>query len=50
MRSKLIKYQNKLLNILYSKKCNIALCFYGLCRSTNYTIESIYKYISDALK
>jgi len=50
MSDKLIKYQNKLINVLYNKPPNIALCFYGLCRSTNYTIESINKYIFDALK
>lgn len=50
MSTKIIKYQNKLVNTLYAKTPKIALCFYGLCRSTNYTIESINKYIFDALK
>lgn len=45
MSDKLIKYQNKLINVLYTKTPKIAICFYGLCRSTNYTIESINKYI-----
>jgi len=35
---------------LYSQNPNIAICFYGLCRSTNYTIESINKCIFEALK
>jgi len=50
MSNKLIKYQNKLSNALYSKKPKIALCFYGLNRSTNYTIDSINKCIFNALK
>ena len=50
MSNKQIKYQNKLINTLYTKTPKIALCFYGLCRSTNYTIDSINKYIFDALK
>jgi hypothetical protein len=50
MSDKRIKYQNKLINILYTKTLKIAVCFYGLCRSTNYTINSINKYIFDALK
>jgi len=29
---------------------NIAICFYGICRSTNYTIDSINKYIFNPLK
>lgn len=28
----------------------VALCFFGICRSTNYTIESINKYIYEPLK
>jgi hypothetical protein len=50
MSNRLIKYQNKLINTIYTKTPKIALCFYGLCRSTNYTIDSINKYIFDALK
>jgi hypothetical protein len=50
MSDKLIKYQHKLINTIYIKTPKIALCFYGLCRSTNYTIDSINKYIFDALK
>ena len=50
MSAKLLKYQKKLINALYSKSPKIALCFYGLCRSTNYTIDSINTYIFDVLK
>jgi len=50
MSNRQIKYQNKLISTLYTKTPKIALCFYGLCRSTNYTIDSINKYIFDALK
>jgi hypothetical protein len=50
MSNKILKYQNKLRNVLYSQNPNIAICFYGLCRSTNYTIESINKCIFEALK
>jgi len=44
------KYQYKLLNAHHNKTPKIAVCFYGLCRSTNYTIESINKYIFMPLK
>jgi hypothetical protein len=50
MSNKLIRYQYKLINTVYPKTPKIAVCFYGLCRSTNYTIDSINKYIFDALK
>jgi len=50
MSNKLIKYQDKLRTVLYKENPKVALCFYGLCRSTNYTIESINKCIFDALK
>lgn len=41
-----IKKSNRVIN--NTKK--VALCFFGLCRSTNYTIDSINKYIFDPLK
>jgi hypothetical protein len=50
MDNKLLKYQAKLRNVLYKTNPNVALCFYGLCKSTNYTIESINKCIFDPLK
>lgn len=44
------KYQHKLIYTYYNKIPTIAVCFYGLCRSTNYTIESINKCIFTPLK
>ncbi len=50
MINKKNKYQQKLIYTYNNKIQNIAVCFYGLCRSTNYTIESISKYIFTPLK
>ena len=41
-------YRINLINSYNNKK--IAICFYGICRSTNYTIDSINKYIFNPLR
>jgi hypothetical protein len=50
MYNKLIKYKNKLSNYQITHYPKVAVCFYGLCRSTNYTIESINNCIFKPLK
>lgn len=50
MYNKLIKYKNKLSNYQITHYPKVAVCFYGLCRSTNYTIESINNFIFEPLK
>lgn len=46
-----ILYLLNRINILHYKNNNpnIAICFFGLCKSTDYTIDSINKYIFDPL-